>query len=65
MSDTREVVKTTVPAPQKQTWADHADELDMSLAEYLRCMTQAGRSKIEAFDRDDSQDGEASAMAPR
>jgi hypothetical protein len=37
------VVKTYVPAYQRETWRDHADRLGMSLSEFLRTMTQAGR----------------------
>lgn len=36
-------VKTYVPAYQRENWRDHADELDMSLSEFVRTMTQAGR----------------------
>lgn len=39
----REVVKIYVPAFQKDEWADHADELEMSLSEFVRSMVQAGR----------------------
>ncbi|WP_435358125.1 DUF5805 domain-containing protein [Haloarchaeobius sp. DFWS5] len=49
MSDqdtTRSVVKTYVPAYQKDHWTDHADELDMSQSEFVRTMVQAGRQKF-------------------
>ncbi|PSQ27476.1 hypothetical protein BRD03_06710 [Halobacteriales archaeon QS_9_68_17] len=39
----RTVVKTYVPRYQKETWTDHADELDMSQSEFVRTMVQAGR----------------------
>lgn len=42
-ADERAVVKTYVPADQKAAWTEHADELDMSQSEFLRCMVQAGR----------------------
>lgn len=40
---TRTNVQTYVPAYQKGEWAEHADELDMSLSEFVRSMVQAGR----------------------
>jgi hypothetical protein len=39
----RAVVKTYVPAYEKATWVEHADELDMSQSEFVRTMVQAGR----------------------
>jgi hypothetical protein len=36
-------VVTYVPAQQKTEWQEHADELDMSQAEFVRTMVQAGR----------------------
>ncbi len=39
----RTAVKTYVPAYQKGAWRDHAEELDMSLSEFVRTMVQAGR----------------------
>ena len=43
-SDTeRTVVKTYVPAYQKERWREHADELAMSQSEFVRSMIQAGR----------------------
>jgi hypothetical protein len=41
--DDRAVVKTYVPPQQKEAWTTHAEELDMSLSEFLRSMVQAGR----------------------
>jgi hypothetical protein len=43
MSEDRVAVKTYVPAYQRETWRDHAENLGMSLSEFLRTMTQAGR----------------------
>lgn len=34
---------TYVPGHQKREWKAHADELGMSLSEYLRTMVQSGR----------------------
>lgn len=39
----RTVVKTYVPAYQKDEWREHADDLDMSQSEFVRTMVQAGR----------------------
>lgn len=36
-------VKTYVPAAQRESWDEHADELDMSRSEFVRTMVQAGR----------------------
>jgi hypothetical protein len=36
-------VQTYVPAAQRKMWRDEADEMDMSQAEYVRSMVQAGR----------------------
>ncbi len=43
MSGDRRSVKTYVPAEQKTTWQEHADELGMSQSEFVRTMVQAGR----------------------
>lgn len=37
------VVKTYVPAYQKDEWREHAEELEMSQSEFVRTMVQAGR----------------------
>jgi hypothetical protein len=51
MDEERVAVKTYVPAYQRETWRDHADDLGMSLSEFLRTMTQAGRRGfVEAGD---------------
>ncbi len=50
MSDTgsaRTVVKTYVPAYQREEWDDHADRLEMSRSEFVRSMVQAGRRGFE------------------
>lgn len=39
----RSVVKTYVPAYQKDQWRSDANELDMSQSEFVRTMVQAGR----------------------
>lgn len=43
----RTVVKTFIPAYQKEKWKRHADELDMSQSEFVRTMVQAGRRDFE------------------
>ena len=47
--DDRTVVKTYVPAYQKEKWREHADDLEMSQSEFVRSMVQAGR---RGFDTD-------------
>jgi hypothetical protein len=44
----RTAVKTYVPAYQKETWREHADELGMSQSEFVRTMVQAGRKGFDA-----------------
>ncbi len=39
----RTVVRTYIPAYQRENWDRHADQLDMSRSEYVRTMVQAGR----------------------
>ena len=39
----RTSVRTYIPEYQKQEWKQHADDLDMTLSEFVRCMVQAGR----------------------
>jgi len=44
MSETDRVsVQTYVPIDQRDRWREEADELDMSQAEFVRTMVQAGR----------------------
>lgn len=45
----RVAVRTYVPAYQREEWDRHADDLDMSRAEFVRTMVQAGR---RGFDLD-------------
>lgn len=53
----RASVRTYVPAYQKEAWAEHADELEMSVSEFVRTMVQAGR---RGFGSDESG-GDSSA----
>lgn len=48
MSTDRTAVKTYVPEYQKEVWETHAADLDMSLAEFVRTMVQAGRRGFDA-----------------
>jgi hypothetical protein len=43
----RTAVRTYVPAYQKERWAEHAEELDMSQSEFVRTMVQAGRREFD------------------
>lgn len=47
MDTDRVGVRTYVPEYQKEEWKEHADELDMSQAEFVRSMVQAGRKSFE------------------
>ncbi|WP_138006894.1 DUF5805 domain-containing protein [Halalkalirubrum salinum] len=44
---TRVSVKTYVPQYQKSEWISHAESLNMSQAEFVRTMVQAGRRGFE------------------
>lgn len=46
----RTSVRTYVPAYQKEEWTAHADELEMSLSEYVRTMVQAGKRGFDGVD---------------
>jgi hypothetical protein len=43
----RAVVKTYVPAYQREEWDDHAEDLGMSRSEFVKSMVQAGRRGFE------------------
>jgi hypothetical protein len=57
MDDERVAVKTYVPAYQRETWRDHADDVGMSLSEFVRTMTQAGRRGFVEADETESPEG--------
>jgi len=60
---TDSVVKTYVPEYQKDEWREHADDLDMSLSEFVRTMVQAGRRGFLDGDGDpDRGDLEANVL---
>ena len=63
MSETDRVsVQTYVPSDQRDRWREEADELDMSQAEYVRTMVQAGR---RGFDLGEfSSDGHDEPASP-
>ena len=46
-SEDQTPVTTRVPASQKAAWAADADALNMSQAEFVRTMVQAGRRELE------------------
>ncbi|WP_136715240.1 DUF5805 domain-containing protein [Halorientalis salina] len=51
---TRTAVRTYVPSYQKDEWERHADEMDMSLSEFVRTMVQAGRRGFSGGDVPDT-----------
>ena len=53
MDGDRVSVQTYVPAGQRDRWREEADELDMSQAEYVRTMVQAGRRGFDLADEGD------------
>lgn len=56
----RAAVKTYVPAYQKEEWRNHAEELDMSLSEFVRSMVQAGRNGFTG----NTEDGGSADVTP-
>jgi hypothetical protein len=56
----RTVVKTYVPAYQREEWDEHADDLDMSRSEFVRSMVQAGKRGFgewsKSIDQEESGD---------
>jgi len=42
-ADERTRVQTYVPASQRREWEERAESMDMSLSEFVRTMTQAGK----------------------
>lgn len=55
-------VRTSAPQYQKDEWVEHADELDMSLSEFVRSMVQAGRRGFEAPAGERDANGTEGAM---
>jgi hypothetical protein len=65
-SDTeRTRVQTYVPAYQKATWADHAEELGMTQSEFVRTMVQAGRRGFTPRESTQESGGASSDSNPR
>ncbi len=46
----RTVVKTYLPAYQRDEWDEHAEKLEMSRSEFVKSMVQAGRRGFESGD---------------
>lgn len=40
-------VKTYIPQYQKTEWESHADEMEMSISEFIRTMVQSGRQPYD------------------
>lgn len=47
-------VQTYVPRYQREIWRDEAEEMDMSQAEFVRTMVQAGRDRFDLSPIEDS-----------
>src|SRR6056297_1461568 len=65
MGGDRQSVKTYVPTEQKDVWRDHADELDMSLSEFVRTMVQAGRRGFAPTESPDREEPASEPSNPR
>lgn len=64
MPDSERVsMQTYVPSTQRERWREEADELDMSDAEYVRTMVQAGRRSFELH-AEDTSEGDTSDSTP-
>lgn len=65
MPDSERVsVQTYVPSAQRERWREEADGLDMSNAEYVRTMVQAGRRSFDLHGNEDASDGGDSDPTP-
>lgn len=56
----RTVVRTYVPAYQRDEWDSHAEDLDMSRSEFVRTMVQAGRRGFGDDIHEPGEDSETS-----
>ena len=52
--ENRVSVQTYVPESQRSRWREEAEEFDMSQAEYVRTMVQAGRRGFDLYTEDSS-----------
>lgn len=57
----RTVVKTYLPAYQREEWDEHADQLDMTRSEFVKTMVQAGRRGFEGVEHGGGAPGEQQA----
>ena len=64
MGGDRQSVKTYVPTEQKEIWRDHADDLDMSLSEFVRTMVQAGRRGFTPAETAESEEPASEGYDP-
>lgn len=65
MPDSERVsVQTYVLSTQRERWREEADELDMSTAEYVRTMVQAGRRDFDLYTESDGSEGGVSDATP-
>ena len=64
MDDERVSVQTYVPSTQRERWRKEAAELDMSNAEYVRTMVQAGRRSFDLYTTDDAPESAVSDPTP-
>lgn len=51
----RKAVRTYIPGYQKTIWEEDAENMDMSLSEFVRTMVQAGRSDLELASDEQSE----------
>ena len=65
MGGDRQSVKTYVPTEQKEVWREHADEMDMSLSEFVRTMVQGGRRGFAPTETDPEEEPASETSTPR
>lgn len=54
----RKRARTSVPEDQLEIWDEEAEEMDLTRAEYIRLMIQAGRRQFPVCDTDESDESE-------
>lgn len=60
----RTQVVTYLPRAEKQLWTEHAEELGMSQAEFVRTMVQAGRKGFELAPQRTTPEGPSAPTDP-
>lgn len=62
--DDRVAVQAYLPRYQREEWRSHADELGMSLSEFVRVMVQGGRRGIDSVMAPETRSGASADHNP-